>query len=59
MRPRLSVSAGALAAYDVFRSRSLSLALGLHANGNLVPTYDGNERSALASGSTGLSFFVW
>jgi len=54
-----SLSAGALAAFDLFRSRSLSLALGLNATGNLVPTYDGDERDAALTGSTGLSLFVW
>ena len=54
-----SVSAGALVSYDLFQSKSLSLALGLHATGSVVPTYDGNERSAAASGSTGLSLIVW
>ena len=54
-----SLSAGALAAFDMFRSQSLSIAVGLNATGNLVPTWDGGERSAAASGSTGLSFVVW
>jgi hypothetical protein len=54
-----SLSAGALASYDLFRSQSLSIALGLNATGNLVPTWDGDERSAAASGSTGLSLMVW
>ena len=54
-----SLSAGALASYDLFRGQSLSIALGLNATGNLVPTYDGDERSAAAYGSTGLSLMVW
>ena len=54
-----SFSVGALASYDVFRTPVLSLALGLHATGNLVQTYDGEDRNGAATGSTGLSLFIW